>query len=358
MQTSAHSARVQSMTVKPYSYRMRRVVRTAAGVFLQREGWHIIVRSTDGLLGAGDVAPWAGFGSDAATCAQALQQLPETWANRAWPTSEVFAIDLAALPVEVAFGLSCALLDIEAQRAERPLSALLTKHRAPKVGAPVHALVDNALEAQAAIAQGFKAIKVKVGVEAVSDEVTRIVGLRAAIGSDIGLRLDANGAWPVPVALRAARLLAIVSPEWLEQPVDRHDVAGMAEVRRLGGVPIAADESVMGARDLDAIISHNAADVIVLKPMFAGGLRQAVRLGEAAQAANLKVIVTHALESAVGRLGALHVALALGCESPCGLGGALPDLQLQAPAIRGGVMRPFAGPGLGLTQEQRDELVC
>lgn len=351
-------ARLADVVVKPYSYRLQRVMRTAMGTFIERTGWHIIVRDSDGVLGVGDVAPWPGFGSDGPSCAEALAKLTAAWAQQLWPTGQSCAHALAALPVEVACGFDGALLDIEAQRAQLSLAAHLGAPRQVAASVGVHALVDNALEAQTAIAQGFTAIKVKIGTHALGDEITRIVALRAAIGPNIGLRLDANGAFSVADAVRLARLLAIVSPEWLEQPVAKDDIAGMAEVRRLGGVPIAADESVMNAQQLEAVIAHQAADVVVLKPMFVGGLRQAIRLGERAQAAKLKVIVTHALESAVGRLHALHVALALGCQSPCGLGGALPQTQLQAAPVIAGRMQPLAGFGLGLTSKQRDGLLC
>lgn len=278
----ASSSSLQTPIVRPYAYRMRRVVRSAKGVFIDRQGWHVLVRTVDGFCGVGDVAPWPGFGSSAVLCQAALHQLPQILPAGLWPDAQAQGQMLAALPVEVAYGVSCALLDIEAQRAQRSLADFLA---APLPSAPscaVHALVDNALEAQAAVAQGYRAIKIKIGTEALSDEVTRVVALRAAVGPNIGLRLDANGAWPVAVAVRAARLLALVSPEWLEQPVDKADVAGMAEVRRLGGVPIAADESVVGPSDVTNIIAQEAADVIVVKPMFAGGLREAMRLGEMA----------------------------------------------------------------------------
>ena len=79
---------------------------------------------------------------------------------------------------------------------------------------------------------------------ALDHDVARVGAITMAVGPSIALRLDANGAWPAPVARQAARLFAAFTPQWLEQPVPLLAIDDLAMVRQLAAVPIAADEAV------------------------------------------------------------------------------------------------------------------
>ena len=70
------------------------------------------------------------------------------------------------------------------------------------VNATLTALDRAGVAAQAATAasQGFGCVKVKVGV---GDDAGRVAAVRAALGSEVALRLDANGAWDAEEAVRA-----------------------------------------------------------------------------------------------------------------------------------------------------------
>ena len=152
-------------------------------------------------------------------------------------------------------------------------------------------------------------------------------------GPQVGLRLDVNGRWSLAQSVRALRLLASVAPEWVEQPLPAADLAGLAELRRMQLAPIGADESVHDATSLEAVLAAGAADVIVLKPMFLGGLLPALALHRQARAAGVRAILTHALESAIGRTGTAHLGAALeGPEEAHGLGRRLRRRLCPGPA--------------------------
>ena len=104
-------------------------------------------------------------------------------------------------------------------------------------------------------------------------------------------------------------------------------------------------------RTLCLQVVAEAVDGLVLKPMFIGGLQRSLTLAERAAAAGLSVVVTTALDAAIGRAGALHVAAACpqGALWPCGLdtGGLLERDLFVSDRVIGGTISP-RGPGLGL----------
>jgi o-succinylbenzoate synthase len=209
--------------------------------------------------------------------------------------------------------------------------------------------VSTAVQAMDAVRQGARAVKVKIGTLGIGDEGVRLGAMRSAIGPQVGLRLDANGAWGTEAACRVARLLSVYTPDWLEQPVAAEDIEGLAAVRAAGTVPIAADESVQTMAQLEAVIAAGAADVIVIKPMFAGGLRVAAALHARATEAGLRTVFTHAMESAVGRMGTLHLVAAIAPGVAHGLGNPLGEDVAAGPVISGYVAQVPRGPGLGVT---------
>jgi O-succinylbenzoate synthase len=184
---------------------------------------------------------------------------------------------------------------------------------------PVNALipdespVEAAARAALAVADGFRTIKVKVGDP---EDLDRVAAIRDAVGPDVALRLDANGAWDLDTARSRLRALAAREPEFVEEPVVGLDE--MARLRLDVTVPIAADESVRGIEDVRRLAATGAADVLILKVQACGG---AVRGLHWAEDARVPVVVTSMLETSVGLAAGVALAAALP-ELPyaCGLG--------------------------------------
>ena len=74
--------------------------------------------------------------------------------------------------------------------------------------------------------------------------VERVRAIRTAVGPDVRLRLDVNGAWDLATATDRLEAIERFDIEFVEQPLAAHDIDGMAELRRRVRVPIAADEAV------------------------------------------------------------------------------------------------------------------
>ncbi|MEZ4859778.1 MAG: mandelate racemase/muconate lactonizing enzyme family protein [Caldilineaceae bacterium] len=205
-----------------------------------------------------------------------------------------------------------------------------------------------------AVAQGFRTMKVKVGIDPDGD-VARVGAVRAAIGPDIRLGVDANGGWSPRVAIQTIRRLTAYNIYFAEQPVPDLDVAWLADVRSHVDVPIMADESVYSLQDAMAIVRAGAADVLSVYVSKGGGIGAARKTAAVAEAAGLTCTVGSNLELGVASAAMIHLAMAtpaIGAEEfPCDI--LTPffyesDLLVESLPIVGGSARPSDRPGLGV----------
>ncbi len=127
------------------------------------------------------------------------------------------------------------------------------------------------VKVEEALAAGFDALKVKVGVE---DDEQTLAYIRSVF--DGPLFLDANQAWSPSQAVARIRSLARFRPTLIEQPVPREDWQSMAELSRLGVAPVFADESC--ERPADVLRLHEHADGVNIKFTKCGGIREALRM--------------------------------------------------------------------------------
>jgi o-succinylbenzoate synthase len=155
---------------------------------------------------------------------------------------------------------------------------------------------------------GCRSAKVKVAEpgQTLDDDVARVASVRAAIGPEGAVRVDANGGWDVDTAVTAIKVLDEFGLEYVEQPTAT--VEELAAVRRRVDVRIAADESIRRARDPLRVAALDAADIVVLKVQPLGGVRACLRL---ADQVGLPVVVSSALESSVGLAAGVALAAAL-----------------------------------------------
>jgi L-alanine-DL-glutamate epimerase-like enolase superfamily enzyme len=213
--------------------------------------------------------------------------------------------------------LDIALHDLAGRVAGLPVWALLGgRAREPLTISRVVSLKSpEAMAADAArhVAAGFGTVKLKVeDARDIRGDVRRVAAMREAVGPDVGIKIDVNGGWHTAgLAAGAARGIAVYEPEYVEQPVDRRDMEGLAEVRRFGGVPVMADEAVLDARDALRAVRLHACDLINVKLMKCGGLLAALALDAVAETAGVGCQVGTMVESSVASAAGLHLALAL-----------------------------------------------
>ncbi len=189
------------------------------------------------------------------------------------------------------------------------------------VNATVPAVSAESVGAVLARYDGCRTAKVKVAErgQSLADDIARVAVVRAALGPEGRVRIDANGAWNLDEAERALHALAEFDLEYAEQPCATIDE--LAELRRRladWDIPIAADESVRKAADPLAVARAGAADILVIKAQPLGGIRRALDI---VADAGLPVVVSSALDTSVGL--AMGVALAAALPElayDCGLG--------------------------------------
>lgn len=303
---------------------LRSPLSTARGPIHAREGWTVRVRDARGREGVGEASPLPGW---SAADVEAVGAALAAWTPRWSP--EAPEAGLPELP-EARFAAEQAMASLYAAEAGLPLPVWLSDGAEERV--PVNALVRGPDDVLAAVKAGFGTLKLKVGARPAEDRA-RVAAVRAVVRPQVALRLDANQGWTPQEAQEALRLLAPYGVEAVEEPCP----GGPAVWRALGSpVPLAVDESCRTEADLDPWLAEGGADAVVIKPALVGGLRRSLRLAQRARRAGLAVWVTTTLDGAIGRRGALAVALATPGVRACGLAtGALladdlgPDLIIE-----------------------------
>jgi L-alanine-DL-glutamate epimerase-like enolase superfamily enzyme len=137
--------------------------------------------------------------------------------------------------------------------------------------------------------KGFRAIKMKVGRERLSEDLVRVEAMRELLGPDVPLMVDANMRWSADQAIRAARALAAHDVYWLEEPTVPEDVGGHARIVQAGGLPVAAGENLHSLGEFHTLIA--AGGVTFPEPDLSncGGVSIWLKVARLAEAANLPV---------------------------------------------------------------------
>jgi L-alanine-DL-glutamate epimerase-like enolase superfamily enzyme len=187
-----------------------------------------------------------------------------------------------------------ALWDLAARRVDVPLWRLLGGYD-PNVPCyaggidlqfPIDALLRQADDFRA---RGFRAIKMKVGRERLSEDVERVRKMREHLGADFPLMADANMRWTVDQAIRAARALEEFGLVWVEEPTIPDDVAGHARIVREGGVPVAAGENLHSLYEFKQYIASFAVTYPEPDASNCGGVTVFMKIAHLAEAFNLPV---------------------------------------------------------------------
>ncbi|WP_432180092.1 mandelate racemase/muconate lactonizing enzyme family protein [Streptomyces sp. NBC_00063] len=197
----------------------------------------------------------------------------------------------------LALGLvDIALWDLAAQRARMPLWQLLGgHHRALQTyntdGGWLH-LNDDELVAnlKQVVAQGWSAVKIKVGSPDWRDDVRRLTTARTAIGPEIELSCDANKVWDLHTAQRILPTLEELDIAWLEEPLHPDDVAGHAKLQSLTRVPIACGESLYSRQAFRDFIAADALRIAQLDVTRLGGITEYLEVAAYARTSGVPVI--------------------------------------------------------------------
>ncbi len=283
-----------------YRLPFRAPVRTAHGLWTEREGLILRLENEAGAIGWGEVAPLQGFGTEGVeAAAEACARLGDTFGAEELPRIPPAFLCLRS-------GLATALAELDrpeepetgaARDAYLPVAALLA---AGRLG-----LAQIGPKAEA----GFRTFKWKVGVGDAADELILLDDLCAALPAGARLRLDANGAWDRRRAELWLERCADRPVEFVEQPIAPSARRADDLLLGLAGdypTPIALDESLSGGESVERWLGAGWPGIFVVKPALLGAAPAAWAL--LAKAAADRVVFSSALETAVGARSALRLA--------------------------------------------------
>ena len=261
--------------------------------------------------------------------------------------------------------LDIAIHDLFGQRFGMPLYRMFGGFRSimeTDITISLNAPDEMVRDAREAAAQGYTALKIKVGNDPALD-IQRVQAIREAVGAAVKIRLDANQGWSPKEAVRTIRRFESdgLDIELIEQPVKGHDFDGLKYVTEHVETDIMADESAFGAHEVFRLLSMRACDLINIKLMKAGGLHNAIKIAHFAETMGIQCMMGCMLESKVGITAAACIAAGKRIVTRADLDAAV--LLAEDPVV-GGVR--FSGnqlllseaPGLGITHVLGWKPVC
>ncbi|OZM80301.1 mandelate racemase/muconate lactonizing enzyme family protein [Pseudonocardia sp. MH-G8] len=238
-------------------------------------------------------------------------------------------------------------------------------------GLPVHALLGGAVHAEIPLCSAigvdapaavrervqqsadYAAYKVKIAGDPDADAAAVVAAAEVAGGKP--LWLDANQSYR-PAALR--QLLGAIGGvpglHCVEQPVPSTDLLGLRRLRAMIDLPVAIDEGSFTAADLARTVALDAADLVVVKIGKSGGIRNALKTAQVAQANGVELLASGLTDCGIGFAAALHVFSQLDLALPAELNGPelLADLYVGGLRITKAVATVPDAPGLGVEVDE------
>ena len=194
-----------------------------------------------------------------------------------------------------------ALWDIKGKATELPIYKLLGGYtdRVPcyvaggyyREGKSVDML---ARECKRYVEDSFSAIKIRVGGVPLDEDVERVKAVRAAIGPDVKLMLDANGAYDVEGAVSASQAYAPYDIFWFEEPVHWYDeVDGLRQVTEITGIPIASGEGARTRWHARQLLTNSNIRYMQYDGMKSGGPTEWLKVAAMCSAFNISMAPHH-----------------------------------------------------------------
>lgn len=215
--------------------------------------------------------------------------------------------------IDALSAIDIALWDIKGKHYREPICRLLGGPLRTEVPAYASGLfryrdgdiVDNLTrEAERHVAHGFRAVKLKVGF-GVEDDARAVKAVRKAVGPDISVMIDANGAYDAVNAIRLARRIEDYDVFWFEEPVPPEDVDGYIEIKAKQDIPVAGGEAEFTRFGFREILQRRSIDILQPDICAAGGFSECTKIADMAHAFGVRCS-PHTWGTAIANAASLH----------------------------------------------------
>jgi L-alanine-DL-glutamate epimerase-like enolase superfamily enzyme len=258
------------------------------------------------LVGYGEATPFDRYGETTATAIAWLEEIAPLLGDDPFALAEIEQ-RLRAVPGQMAAraAVDAALHDLIGKICGQPLWRILgltrtTPETTYTIG--IDTVEGTADRARRAIEAGYRRLKIKVGG---ADDLPRLKAVKAV--TDVPVRVDANEGWDLESAHALLPQLQYMGVELVEQPFPADDLDSFHKLARFAhGVPIVIDEGCHTLTDIPEIARY--ANGVNIKLAKSGGLREAVRMIDAARSLGMVVMIGCMIESSAGIAPAAQIA--------------------------------------------------
>lgn len=308
--------KIKQIEIYPSPIKLKEPFIISLGRHEYAENIIVVIKTDDGLTGFGECCPFKTINGESmeSGCIVGKYLAQNLIDKNPLDIAECSSIMDATIygnsSIKSAFDI--ALYDIAAQHAQLPLYSFL-KGKNNKIILSDYTISINsadkmAADAQKIIAAGFQIIKVKLGGKKEQD-VERIKKIRAAIGENISLRIDANQGWKAKEAVDILTALAPFNIQHCEEPIPRWDFMELPRIKKQSPISIMADESCCDHHDAKRLIALSACDQFNVKLGKSSGIFKALKIIRLAEEANINMQIGGFLESRLAFTASAHLAL-------------------------------------------------
>ncbi|HUV38202.1 MAG TPA: dipeptide epimerase [Planctomycetota bacterium] len=260
----------------------------------------------DGVVGIGEAAPSIYyFGETAETVVKTVAAAGEIVGDDPFLIEDVTARLREAFPEAPAAvcGIDLALHDLVGKLLDVPLYRLLglNPDRTPVTSFTIGIETPEVMAERAAAVTDFKVLKIKIGTRHDDAILSAIRDV-----TDLPLRVDANIGWTKEEAVENINRIARYDIQFVEQPVVPGDNAALRWIRERVSLPIMSDESSLTLADLPGLVG--CVDLVNVKLMKCGGIREALRMIGFAHAHGMGVMLGCMLETSIAITAAAHLS--------------------------------------------------
>ena len=310
--------KLQGIHVEPVHYELRAPLRTTLGEIFARIGFRIRLRDESGAEGFGETLPLPEAGTEELSdTGRAIADVATLCSGHTYGLSGLLDLLEERLPHAPAArcAFDVAAHELEAAVRGTQITSLLGEPQLDSVR--VVAMISasdpakSVDEAVTAVGHGYRTLELRVGLDPADDDVDRVRAVRAAVGPEVRIRIDAGGAWSYRTALETLGHLAELDIELVEQPVAADDLDSLRFLHERSPIPVAVAATLAARRGRDAFLRGNLAAIAVVEPMVLGGLRRSLRLAKRATSLGLRACVATTLEGPTTTRAALQLAAVL-----------------------------------------------